>query len=41
MYFEGVLEGKHIHKESLLEEIKAEKFPNLKKEMDIQTVEDQ
>ena len=35
MYFEGVLEGKHIHKESLLEEIKAEKFPNLKKEMDI------
>ena len=41
VYFEGVLEGKHIHKESLLEEIKAEKFPNLKKEMDIQTVEDQ
>ena len=28
VYFEGVLEGKHIHKESLLEEIKAEKFPS-------------
>lgn len=35
-----VLERKTYTKRAL-EEIKAEKFPNLKKEMDIQTVEDQ